>query len=195
MHEHDEPVGRPGVRRSEAFAIERDVAAGDADAHVEVEVGALVAQPVADQPVDRGPHEPAARGRLDVGAETGSARRAQPGGAGPEADPDAAVDGLGDAVVQPVPDRGAAAVDPVVDPVDPTGHGTVHLAHGADDQVLDVVGRQRGGVQGARVVPSHSEQVFTELASGSTTRAGQDCVVLVSSSSALSALAPRRLAR
>ena len=40
--------------------VEGDVPARDPDAHVEVEVRALLAQPVPDQPGDRCPHETAA---------------------------------------------------------------------------------------------------------------------------------------
>src|SRR5204862_7953160 len=112
-----------------------------------------------DEPVDRGADEPPLRRRLDVSAETGAAGGPQPGGAGLEPAPDAAVDELGDPVVQAVAHRRAAAVDPVVDAVEPAGHGTVYLTDGADDQVLGVVGRQSGGIQGARVIPLHSGQV------------------------------------
>ncbi len=48
-----------------------------------------------------------------------------------------------------------------LDPVEPAGHGAVHVAHGADQEVLGVVGAERGGLEDADVVSLHGEQVFT----------------------------------
>ena len=96
---------------------------------------------------------------------------AQPLGAGAETRADAGVDDLGDPVVDAVPDRGPTPLEAVVEAVQAAGDRAVDVADRADHQVLGHVGGEGRGLERVRWVSSHSEQVFTERPSGSTTDA------------------------
>ena len=135
VQEQDEPPGRLGVRRGQGVRLEVDVGAAQPHRHRDRQLGPLAQQPVADQPVDRRAHEPAAGLVLEARPGAGRPRPCRARStAARRPEPEPAVDRAGDAPVQHAAGPG--------DALDPVEDREVGVPHGPDEQVVGDLGQQ-----------------------------------------------------
>jgi hypothetical protein len=99
----------------------------------------FLGQAITEKAVDRCEHLSATGTGLEPWADTPTFGRAQPGGRGPDPGADAGVEGPGDAVVDDLRPAGRPTRGPVGEAERAAGDGAVHVADGAEDQVVGTV--------------------------------------------------------
>ena len=132
--------GRERLRQR--VPVKGHVAPVASDRHRDRQPVLLLGEPVADQPVDGGDHGPAGGRVLDAGPDPAAVGGAEPASRGAEPAADPGIDRGRHAIVGDLDRARGAARGAGGHAQDAAGDGAVHVAHGAQHDLVDRVGRQ-----------------------------------------------------